>query len=237
MANDRLAAVARRSNREDAPEGLDALREIERVGEAFAQIGRDFHARGWTLGTSGNFSAVLARSPQQIAITATGVDLGRISAADVVLVDGSGASIAGTAAPSAELPLHLAIQEATGADAVLHTHSVAATLCSERVGPGESIELTGHEMLKALPGVGNHLHRERVPVIENSQEMGPLCEDAMAALGNQPSAHGILIRRHGLYAWGPSLAAAKAGIEGLEFLFELMERSDRSVRAEVGERS
>ena len=40
------------------------------VTRAFAEIGRDFHTRGWVLGTSGNFSAVLSRNPLQLAMWA-----------------------------------------------------------------------------------------------------------------------------------------------------------------------
>src|SRR5262245_11578821 len=43
-----------------------------------ADIGRDFHRRGWTLGTSGNFSTVIEREPLRIAITASSVDKGHL---------------------------------------------------------------------------------------------------------------------------------------------------------------
>ena len=39
-------------------------------------ISRSFYARGWALGTSGNFSAVLSREPLRLAITPSGADKG-----------------------------------------------------------------------------------------------------------------------------------------------------------------
>ncbi len=44
------------------------------VAAELAEIGRDFYARGWVLGSSGNFSAVLHWEPLRLAITSTGVD-------------------------------------------------------------------------------------------------------------------------------------------------------------------
>src|SRR5437867_3764125 len=46
--------------------------DLPRLTRAFHEIGRDFHARGWVLGTSGNFSAVVSRSPLRIAVTGSG---------------------------------------------------------------------------------------------------------------------------------------------------------------------
>src|SRR6266849_13748 len=44
-----------------------------------AEIGKGFHARGWALGTSGNFSAVISREPLRLAITSTGLDKGSLA--------------------------------------------------------------------------------------------------------------------------------------------------------------
>lgn len=41
-----------------------------------ASIGRGFYSRGWVLGTSGNFSAVVRRDPLRLAITSSGVAAG-----------------------------------------------------------------------------------------------------------------------------------------------------------------
>ena len=43
---------------------------------SLAEIGKGFYARGWVLGTSGNFSAVISREPLRLAITSTGLDKG-----------------------------------------------------------------------------------------------------------------------------------------------------------------
>ena len=50
-------------------------------------------------------------------------------------------------------------------------------------------------------------------------------EAAGAALERNPQAHAFLIRRHGLYTWGQTLAEAERHVEILEFLFETIGRT------------
>jgi methylthioribulose-1-phosphate dehydratase len=84
--------------------------------------------------------------------------------------------------------------------------------------------IEGYEMLKGLDGVRTHEHRERLPVIENTQDWVRAVTQVEVVLRENPEAHGFLIRRHGLYTWGSDLAEAKRQIEILEFLFEVMGR-------------
>jgi methylthioribulose-1-phosphate dehydratase len=55
--------------------------------------------------------------------------------------------------------------------------------------------------------------------------MPALAENVSKILNEHKSAHGFLIKRHGLYSWGDNLAQAKRHIEILEFLFEAMSRT------------
>jgi len=175
-----------------------------------AEVGRHCYERGWALGTSGNFSAVVRKEPLTLAITTSGVDKGLLEANHIVAVDDHGRVVQGSGRPSAEATLHLAIVRSRGASAVLHTHSVWSTILSEATSGG-SLTIEGYEMLKGLDGVGTHEHREVLPIVET-------------ILRGHPEAHGFLIRGHGLYTWGRDLADAKRQIEILEFLFEVMGR-------------
>src|SRR6266480_2151056 len=91
-----------------------------RLAAELAEIGRGFYARGWVLGTSGNFSAVLSREPLRFAITSTGVDKGSLGAAHILEMDDATAVVRGNGRPSAEALLHVAIVRGLGAGAVLH---------------------------------------------------------------------------------------------------------------------
>jgi methylthioribulose-1-phosphate dehydratase len=188
-----------------------------------AEIGRQCYARGWALGTSGNFSAVVNRDPLRLAITSSGVDKGTLSVGEIVEIDQHGKVVAGSGRPSAEASLHLAIARARGAGAVLHTHSIWSTILSDAA-TEDGLAIQGYEMLKGLDGVGTHEHREWLPILDNTQDWAAAVPQVEAMLTEHPNAHGFLIRRHGLYTWGRDLAEARRLMEILEFLFEVIGR-------------
>ena len=196
---------------------------FDAIAEQLAEVGRLCYARGWAFGTSGNFSAVVGRAPLTVAITTSGVDKGLLEANQIVEIDEERRVLRGSGRPSAEAALHLAIVRARGAGAVLHTHSVWSTILSD-AGTDGGLVIDGYEMLKGLDGVRTHEHRERLPIIDNTQDWAGAVPRVAAALRDHPAAHGFLIRRHGLYTWGRDLAEAKRHVEILEFLFEAMGR-------------
>ena len=191
------------------------------TASALARTGRRFHARGWALGTSGNFSAVISRKPLRLAITASGMSKGELKAAGIVVCDGAGA-VARGAKPSAETLIHLEIVRRRGAGAVLHTHSVWSTMLSDRHAAAGGLSIEGYEMLKGLTGIASHDHREWIPILANDQDMTRLARAVGEALAGHPASHAFLLRRHGLYTWGETLADAERHVEILEFLFEVI---------------
>jgi methylthioribulose-1-phosphate dehydratase len=188
-----------------------------------ADTGRAFHARGWAPATAGNYSAVLARAPLALAVSASGVDKAVLDARHFVAVDADGRVTAGHGRPSDETAVHLAVVRARAAGAVLHTHSVWSTVLSHLSAAG-TCELRGFELLKALAGVTTHEHVERLPVVENTQDYG----DGRLGRGGarrrtrlpRPAA-----ARARLYAWGRDVAEARRHVEALEFLFEVVGRT------------
>ena len=198
---------------------------FEALAEQLAEIGRQCYARGWVLGTSGNFSAVVSREPLRLAITSSGVDKALLGPDQILQIDGTGRPLGGTGKPSAEATLHLAVVRGrgVGAGAVLHTHSIWSTILSDAAHDG-GVVIEGYEMLKGLEGIGTHLHREWIPIIENTQDWVSAAPEVEQVLRVNPKAHGFLIRRHGLYTWGRDVAEAKRQMEVLEFLFEAMGR-------------
>src|SRR5262245_65146043 len=108
-----------------------ASRSFQSAATSLSSIGRRFYSRGWVLGTSGNFSAVVSRRPLQLAISSSGTSKRVIGASDFLRCDERGRAI-GRGKPSAETLLHLEIVRLRGAAAVLHTHSVWGTILSER---------------------------------------------------------------------------------------------------------
>ena len=169
---------------------------------------------GWVPATAGNISVRL--SEIRIAITRSGRHKGRLTADDVMLVDADGSAVATTARPSAETRLHCQIYDLIGhAGAVVHGHSVAATVLSMLGGSG--IDFAGYEVLKAFEGQRTHDVSLRLPIVDNAQDMAVLAP-VIAPLLRAGTPLGYLIRGHGTYTWGPDMKIAMARMEALEFL-------------------
>ena len=191
------------------------------------QIGADFHARNWSVGTSSNYSVVVSRDPLELLVTASGKDKGKLATTDFVRVDAKGApTYPGQPKSSAETLLHTVLAQLPEVGAILHTHSVWSTLLSQLYADEGGFEIVDYEMLKGLEGVKTHEHREWIEVFDNTQDIPRLAEEVAAHLRdpNRRWKHGFLIRQHGLYTWGRNLFEARRHVEILEFLFECLVR-------------
>ena len=199
----------------------DALLE---QAEALCAAAHACARKGWVPATAGNFSFRDAESGR-IFITASGLDKGAITPEDLLEIDEDCSVLAGAGKPSAETSLHGVIyRDQPGMGAIFHVHTIWNTLISDRYARAGAVPLEDYELLKALSGVATHQHRELVPILENSQEYIGLALELAAALRNYPMAHGVLLRRHGLYTWGESVTGARRHLEALEFLFEVESR-------------
>lgn len=177
------------------------------------------------MGTSGNFSAVVAREPLRLAITPSAAFKGELEPQQILEMNERAESLSGGAArPSAEALLHVEIVRARTAGAVMHTHSIWSTVLSDAYGDEGALPITGYEMLKGLEGVRTHEHRELIPIVENDQDIPRLAAMIRATLARHPAAHAFLLRRHGLYTWGDDLRQAVRHVEILEFLLEAVGR-------------
>jgi len=196
---------------------LDALRA---VGEMFWQ-------RGWSVGTSSNYSVVLNREPLELLVTASGKDKGRLARTDFVRVNESGRPTCdGQPKSSAETLLHVVAAQQPGVGAVLHTHSVWSTVLSDQFYPEGGFELSGYEMLKGLEGIATHETTAWVEIFDNTQDIPSLAVQVRQRMNDaaNPLQYGYLIRRHGLYTWGRDLEEARRHVEIFEFLFECVVR-------------
>lgn len=196
------------------------------IASSLASIAKDFHLRGWLVGTSGNLSAVVERQPLRLAMSPSGVDKGELTPAQILMIDEHARVLSDHATkPSDESPLHVRIVKERAAGAVLHTHSIWNTIISDLHAADGGVAIEGYEMLKGLTGVRTHEHREWLPIIENSQDMLALADNIGDTIGKHKDAHGFLLRRHGLYSWGNDLLQAKRHVEILEFLLEAVGRA------------
>jgi methylthioribulose-1-phosphate dehydratase len=190
--------------------------EFAAAAAAIVATGRRLDARGLAPATAGNYSVRLADG--SIAVTVSGQHKGKLTAEGVMRVDSEGRAL-DAGRPSAETLLHCLVYAIDpGAGAVLHTHSVSGTVLSRAL--GDSIPLTGYELLKIFPGTDTHDTTIALPLVDNSQDMAALAAELRPLLAEQqPLVPAFYIRGHGLYAWGPDMAAAENLVEAVEFLF------------------
>lgn len=176
-----------------------------------------FALRGDCPATGGNFSA--RRDAYSVLITASGVDKRQLSPNDLLNI-GLDGQLLGNGQPSAETGLHLALYKlAASIGAILHVHSRANTLLS-RIGEPQQLTLSGYEMQKSISGQASHRDQLTIPVLDNSQNMDELSDRARARFDQAAPAHALLVRGHGIYAWGRDLNAARRHLEGWEFLLD-----------------
>lgn len=188
--------------------------EFATASAQLIHIGHRIAAKGLVPATSGNFSLRLPDG--SIAITRSGADKGALTTDTIMRVDAAGKSL-DERRPSAETLLHTQLyQHYPKVNAVLHTHSVNATVLSLRF-PG-GISLTQYELLKALPDISSHEAELFIPVVANDQDIPRLALQVATYLQQQHNLCAYLIAGHGLYTWGANLNQTYNHIEALEFL-------------------
>lgn len=198
-----------------SPLPYDAER-LRVLADEIATTTRELAAAGMTPATSSNFSRRL--DDRHAAITVSGRDKGRLSEADIMVVDFDGRAVGSDHRPSAETLLHTQLyRRFPEIGCVLHTHSVAQTVASRLHAAEGRVHLQGYELLKAFEGNTTHDTAIDLPVLPNSQDMTELAEQVDALLDRQ-CMWGYLIEGHGLYAWGADMAMARRHLDAFEFL-------------------
>ncbi|MEB3225808.1 MAG: methylthioribulose 1-phosphate dehydratase [Synechococcus sp.] len=181
---------------------------------------RQLHHQGKSPATSTNYSFL--GEDQTILVSRSGVDKSQFQPEDFLAVDLQGDPLPDYAhiKPSAETLIHCFIYENfPGMTCVLHTHSVAATLLSSLFEPKKTITFTGYEVIKGITGQTTHATTIAMPIFTNDQDMSAFCEKLAQRRGELDN-YGFLIAKHGLYAWGETLAIAKRHLEVWEFMLE-----------------
>ncbi|MGH2717420.1 MAG: class II aldolase/adducin family protein [Actinomycetota bacterium] len=163
---------------------------------------------GLAVGTSGNLSA---RSGDRLAITPRGVGYGDLDAASVCVVSLDGDAVFAPLAPSTELPLHLAVYAATGAAAIVHTHSPYATVLASVVDELPAV----HYLFATLGGP------VRVAPYATPGSPGLATNVAVALEGRSA----VLLGSHGSVTVGNSLEEAYSRSVLLEWLAALYYRA------------
>ncbi|HDZ08980.1 methylthioribulose 1-phosphate dehydratase [Pseudohongiella sp.] len=205
---------------------MNPAQSYQQAVSGLIAAGQRIWQQGWCPATSSNFSRRL--DADRCAITVSGRDKGSLQPDDIMQVDLSGQALDGKK-PSAETLLHTQLyRRDPEIGAVLHTHSVKATLVS-MVAP-DTVELSGLELLKAFAGNTSHQVPMQIPVFDNTQDIAALAAEVESWMQQHGTGHAYLIRGHGLYTWGRDLPESLRHLEALEFLLDYYWHARLAVR-------
>ncbi|WP_111496690.1 methylthioribulose 1-phosphate dehydratase [Marinobacter bohaiensis] len=189
-----------------------------RVAQSLIEAGQFLYANGWSPATSSNYSARI--DDDHVAITVSGRHKGQLAAGDIMVVDLDGRPVQSATKASAETLLHTVLyRQFPEVGVVLHTHSVNATVLSRALADAGRLELRDYELQKAFPGISTHETALTVPIFDNTQEIDALSRETADWFAAHPEQPGYLIRGHGLYTWGKTMADCLRHVEAFEFLF------------------
>lgn len=207
----------------------DTSYTLEEKQRAFAELREAkaaFAAKGWFPATSGNLSIRLGGKGMQeqflFAVTASGKDKSAHTPEDFLLVDETGSPTESTQLkPSAETLIHCEIYRLTGCGAIFHVHTVFNNVVSEMFWQRGSIPVQGVELIKAF-NIWEEEAEIEIPIVPNYADIAKIA--ALIAERVVSRVPGILLHKHGIYAWGDNAFEAKRHLEAFEFLFEYVFR-------------
>lgn len=188
---------------------------LEHAAQELANVGRYLGEQGLVPATSGNFSRRL--NAHSVAVTATGLDKGFLKPENILESPLDGPKPPGS---SFETELHRELYRRNPEiQSVLHTHSQASTLLSQRYAAAGELRLVGYELQKALFGILDQHVEAVLPVVENDQDIDRLAQHVSRRLAaTSGTLVGYLVEGHGLYTWGRSVEDARRHVVGIEFL-------------------
>lgn len=182
-----------------------------------ADIKDELASKDWFPGTSGNLSIKVSDEPFSFLVTASGKDKYKRTAEDFLLVGDDCQPVEETSLkPSAETIIHRDLYQYTDARCVLHVHTIANNVISEIYGDQGEILFKGQELIKAF-GMWEEDAELIVPIVENYAHIPNLSDEIINR--RHPNTPGVLIRNHGITAWGDTPFAAKRHLQAFEFLF------------------
>ncbi|QGQ96827.1 methylthioribulose 1-phosphate dehydratase [Paenibacillus psychroresistens] len=197
------------------------LEQKQRAYSELSTIKADFAGRGWFPATSGNLSIRVGEIVDQkftFAVTASGKDKSQSTPEDFLLVNELSLPTEATnLKPSAETKIHSEIYRLTGCGAIFHIHTVYNNLLSELCWEQGSIPIEGVELIKAF-NIWEEDASIEIPILPNYADIAKIASGIEAAL--IPRIPGIVLRKHGIYAWGADAFEAKRHLEAFEYLFE-----------------
>ena len=195
---------------------------MQSMEDLVCDLCRALYHLGWASGTGGSISI---RHGTRTFMAPSGVQKERLLPQDIFVLDSACGVLyhppprfqrppfkLSECAPLFSLPFTL-----RGAGACIHSHHsscVMASLLYET-----EFTCTHLEMMK---GIAGHTYHDElvVPIINNTARECELVNELERAIQRYPKTSAVLVRRHGVYVWGPTWEKAKSQAECYHYLFD-----------------
>lgn len=191
------------------------------------ELCRLYYSLGWMPGSGGSLSI---KQGGEVYVTPSGVQKERIQPEDLFVQTVQNEDISGPTSSkglrkSQCAPVFFSIYKHRGAGAVFHLHSKSAVLVS-MLTPGKTFSVCNLQMIKVVrkwTTGGNHQFTDTlvIPIIDNQQKEYDLIEDMESAMSEFPETCAVLVRGHGIYAWGRTWEETKLVCESYDYLFDV----------------
>ncbi len=187
------------------------------VPALICDLARSFYDLGWVSGTGGG---ICIRNGDEVVVAPSGVQKERMQPEQMFTLALDGTVVTRPDDPSLRpsecSSLFLKAINLRGAGAVIHSHSIHAMMATLLFQTEFSVSHL--EMIKGITGMEYH-DRLVVPIIDNTARECDLADALEAAILAYPASHAVLVRRHGVYIWGPDWIRAKTHAECYDYLF------------------
>lgn len=182
--------------------------------------------RGLVTYTWGNVSGI-DRERGVIAIKPSGVEYGKLTWRDIVLVDCDGGAVEGALAPSSDLPTHLVLYTVfPGIGGITHTHSAYATARAQAMRDIPCYGTTHADYFYGtVPCTRPMTPEELTGAYEHNT--GRVITEAFAG-ADYNSIPAVLVANHGPFTWGRDAAQSVFNSVVLEEVAKMALRTEAS---------
>lgn len=196
--------------------------------EIICTLSNQFFHKEWCLGTGG---AMCIRDQEMIYVTPSGVQKELMKPQDIYILTNSSHDSPKILYQPRNLklsdcyPLFLQCFQIDNVNAVIHTHSMNAVLVSMLY--DTEFRIRDMEQIKAMPnlitkkGNLNNFDTLVIPIIDNKPTESELLGSMHETISKYPESCAILVRRHGLFVWGPNIDKTKIYNESIDYLLGL----------------
>ncbi|QLQ81160.1 hypothetical protein HG537_0E05150 [Torulaspora globosa] len=193
---------------------------------------RQFFHNNWCTGTGGGISIKHPETGNYF-IAPSGVQKELMDPEDLFVMDSKTHEylrVPNNLKPSACTPLFIACYQHRNAGAIIHTHSQNAVICSLLF--DDEFKIANIEQIKAIPSGKTDSQTGKsiplsfydtltIPIIENMAHEDQLIDSLLETFEKYPHTCAVIVRRHGIFVWGPTIDKAKVFNEALDYLMEL----------------